>query len=156
MLSQTKPDPRCVWVCSRVSIFMINWEQFTNAGIHLMYKRLVLFQELMKNQEWKYKIQQNALVRNSILVILLICGRIIVAALMHHDVGFLLICGRACISSQSTTLESKSACILHSLTLYILWYGVYYNPFLKKMVRVLCLWLEEWDGACHGTIQVDV
>lgn len=83
------------------------------------------------------------------LFILLICGRIIVAALMHHGVCYLLIPVRACISLQSTTQESKSACILHSLTLYIyiyiylMRYGVYCDPFLKKMVRALCFWLEE-------------
>ena len=53
------------------------------------------------------------------LVISPIFGRIILPALMHHGVAFLLICGRACLSSHSTTHESKSACILHSLTLYI-------------------------------------
>ena len=54
-----KPVPRCVWVCSRLSMFMINWEYFTNARIHLLYTASILFQELMKNQEWKYKTQHN-------------------------------------------------------------------------------------------------
>jgi hypothetical protein len=150
LLSQTKPDPRCVQVCSRVSIFVINWEQFTNARIHLLYKAPVLFQELMKNQEWKYKTQQNVLVCSSVFSRFAYLWKKYCSRFLAHL--------WSCLYKLAEYYAGVQICLHIAFInpIYISWYGAYYDPFLKKMVRVLCLWLEEWDGGCHGTIQAGV